>query len=153
MSRCLSMVNTAVISIVCACVAGGCAVQGDGQDDPPDGKPVMQDLANPTLLTYFQSFTTSQFGQIFLTGIIDVSANKEADLEITQFPSNVPNMTVSMNMGKLSGSTLGATVGSFPLSSGPTIHTFNVIGPEASVIITGGPANTVVNIQAWLFLH
>jgi len=34
-----------------------------------------------------------------------------------------------------------------------TIHTFNVIGPEASVVITGGPANTVVNIQAWLFLH
>lgn len=152
MPRCLSVVNTVVISIVCACVAGGCAVQGDAQD-MPDSKPEMQDLTNPTLLTYFQSFTTNQFGQIPLTGIIDVSANKEADLEIIQFPGNVPNMTVSVSMGKLSGSTLGASVGSFALNTAATIHTFNVIGPEASVIITGGPANTAVNIQAWLFLH
>lgn len=152
MSRCLSMVNTAVISIVCACVVGGCAVQGD-EDDPPDSKPEMQDLANPTLLTYFQTFNTGPFGQILLTGIIDVSANKQADLEITQFPSTVPNLTVSMTMGKLSGSTLGASVGAFPLNSGPTIHTFNVVGPEASVVLTGGPPNANVNLQAWLFLH
>lgn len=153
MSRCLSMINTAVISIVCACVVGGCAVQGDEQDDPPDSKPAMQDLANPTLLTYFQSFTTNQQGNIFLTGIVDVSANKEADLEITQFPSNVPNMTVLVSMGKLSGSTLGANVGSFALTSSAIIHTFNVIGPEISAVIVGGPPNTVVNIQAWMFLH
>jgi hypothetical protein len=153
MSRCLSIANKAAISIVCACVVSGCAVQGDGQDDPPDGKPVMQDLTNPTLLTYFQSFTTDRFGQIFLTGIIDVSTNKEADLEIIQFPSTVPNMTVSVSMGKISGSTLSSTVGSFPLNTATTIHTFNVIGPEATVVITGGPANTVVNLQAWLFVH
>ena len=153
MSQCLSMVKTAIISIVCACVVGGCAVQGDEQDDPPDSKPAMQDLTNPTLLTYFQPFTTDQFGNIFLTGIVDVSTNKEADLEIIQFPGNVPNMRVSVNMGKISGSTLAATVGSFALGTAATIHTFNVIGPEASVILTGGPPNTVVNIQAWLFLH
>jgi hypothetical protein len=153
MPRCLSMVNTVVMSIVCACVVGGCAAQGDADDDPPDSKPAMQDLANPTLLTYFQSFTTDQFGNIFLTGIIDVSANKEADLEIIQFPGNVPNMNVSVSMGKISGHTLGASVGSFAFNTAGTIHTFNVIGPEVTVVITGGPPNTAVNVQAWLFLH
>lgn len=153
MSRRLAMVKTAVISIVCACFIGGCTVQGDEQDDPPDSNPAMQDLTNPTLLTYFQTFTTDSLGQIFLTGIVDVSANKEADLEIIQFPTSVPNMTVRVSMGKISGSTLSSTVGSFALGTATTIHPFNVIGPEASVVITGGPANTPVGIQAWLFVH
>ena len=151
--RCLSMVNTVVVSIVCACVVGGCALQGNEQDDPSAGTPAMQDLTTPQLLTYFQPFTTDQFGQIFLTGILDVKDNKEADLEIIQFPGNLPNMTVRMHMGKISGATLSSIVGSFALGTSTTIHTFNVVGPEASVVITGGPANTAVNIQAWLFLH
>jgi hypothetical protein len=62
-------------------------------------------------------------------------------------------MRVNVMMGKISGATLSSTVGSFALGTSTTIHTFNVIGPEASVVLTGGPANTVVNLQAWLFLH
>ena len=45
MSRCLSMVSTAIMSIVCVCVVGGCALQGDQQDDPPASDPVTQDLS------------------------------------------------------------------------------------------------------------
>ena len=33
------------------------------------------------------------------------------------------------------------------------IHSFEVVGPEFSVVITGGTPNTDVPIQAWLFLN
>jgi len=153
MSRCLSMVSTAIMSIVCVCVVGGCALQGDQQDDPPASDPVTQDLSTPQLLTYFQSFNTDQFGQIFLSGILDIRDYKEVDLEILQSPGSVPNITVGVHMGKISGSTLSATVGSFALNSATVIHKFAVVGPEVSVVLTGGPPNTSVGINAWVFLH
>ena len=153
MSRCLSMVSTAIMSIVCVCVVGGCALQGDEQNDPPASDPVTQDLSTPQLLTYFQSFNTDQFGQISLSGILDIRDYKEVDLEILQFPTNVPNMTVSVQMGKLSGSTLGASVGTFALNSATIIRKFAVVGPEVSLVFTGGPPNTTVGINAWIFLH
>lgn len=56
-------------------------------------------------------------------------------------------------MGKLGGSTLGQAIATFPLATAAKINTFNVVGPEVSVILEGGPPNTAVNIQAWLFLH
>ena len=62
-------------------------------------------------------------------------------------------MTVSVHMGKISGSTLSATVGSFALNSATIIHKFAVVGPEVSVVLTGGPPNTTVGINAWVFLH
>jgi hypothetical protein len=111
-------------------------------------------VATPQLLTFFKTFTTDAHGQIFLTGIVDIKEHRQADLEILQFPGAVPNISVSVTMGKISGSTLAQQVGSFALSStAAAIHTFNVVGPEMSVVLTGGPANTAVNIQAWLFVH
>jgi hypothetical protein len=151
MSRCLSMVSTAVVSIVCMCVVGGCAVQGNEQDDPSAGEPATQDLTTPQLLTFSQAFTTDQFGNIRLTGVLDIRDNKEVDLEIIQFPVNAPNMTVEVRMGVFSA--VNSLVGSFALGTAATIHTFNVRGPEVVVNILGGPPNTAVNIQGWLFLH
>ncbi len=63
------------------------------------------------------------------------------------------NMTVSCNIGKITGQTLAQTVAQFALGTAGQIHTINVIGPEFSVVLTGGPANTEVPIQAWVFLH
>jgi hypothetical protein len=147
------MFNPIIISMVCAGFVAGCTEQGNEDDDAPANVPVTQELATPQLLTFFQTFTTDQFGQIFLTGILDIKPYTKVDLEIIQFPSNVPNMTVQVFMGKLSGSTLGSVVGSFALGTQGTIRAFNVVGPEASVVILGGPPNTAVNIQAWLFLQ
>jgi hypothetical protein len=153
MSRYLATANTLIIAMVCAVLAG-CVESGDGQDDDAlADDPATQELGTPTLLTFFQPFTTDQFGQISITGIIDIRPYAKVDMEIIQFPGNVPNMTVRMQMGKLSGTTLGAVVGSFALGTSAIIRTFNVVGPEASVFVVGGPPNTVVNIQAWLFLH
>ena len=113
-------------------------------------------MAAPELKTYFQTFKTDHLGQIFMTGILNVEAyNKvnKVNVEIIQWPHVAVAMTVTCDMGKITGSTLAQTVGQFPLGTAGTIHTFDVVGPEFSVILTGGPPNTDVPIQAWVFLH
>ena len=110
-------------------------------------------MATPQLLTFFKPFTTDAQGSILLSGIIDIKDYRQVDLEIVQSSGNGPNLTVSVYMGKISGTTLSQVVGTFPLGSAASIHTFNVIGPEINVVLAGGPANTVVSIHAWLFLH
>lgn len=101
---------------------------------------------------YFQSFTTDAHGQIQVTGILDIKDYQRAHLEIIQHPGSVPNLTADVVMGKISGTTLAQVVGSFPL--GPaTIRTYDVVGPEMGVWVRGGPPNTEVQLQAWLFLH
>ncbi|HWW22306.1 MAG TPA: hypothetical protein VNY78_00330 [Edaphobacter sp.] len=109
-------------------------------------------MATPKLTTYFKTFTTDTLGQIFMTGILDVSHYNQVNLEIIQWPHAAVNMTVSCDMGKLSGTTLAQVVGQFPLATDGIIHTFNVVGPEFSVVLTGGAPTTDVPIQAWLFL-
>ena len=105
------------------------------------------------LNTYFQTFKTNAQGNIFMTGPLDVQAYSKVNVEIIQWPHAPVSMTVSCSMGKLSGSTLGQSVGQFPLGTAGIIHTFEVVGPEFSVILTGGPPNTDVPIQAWVFMH
>jgi hypothetical protein len=110
-------------------------------------------MAAPVLKTYFQSYKTDNLGQIFLTGILNVEAYNSINVEIIQWPHIAASMTVLCDIGKISGQTLAQTVAQFPLGTAGLIHTFNVIGPEFSVVLTGGPANTDVPIQAWVFLH
>jgi hypothetical protein len=107
----------------------------------------------PTLQTYFETFKTDALGQIFLTGILNVEEFNQVNVEIIQFPHVPVTMTVVCNMGKISGETLAQTVGQFPLGTAAKIETFNVVGPEFVVVLTGGPPNTDVPIQAWVFLH
>ena len=105
------------------------------------------------MTSYFQTFKTDQAGQIFMTGILDVHAYRKVNLEIIQWPHVPVNMAVSCMMGKLSGSTLAQTVAEFPLGTTSVIHSFEVVGPEFSVVLTGGTPNTDVPIQAWIFLN
>jgi hypothetical protein len=107
----------------------------------------------PVLKTYFQTFKTDHLGQIFLTGILDVRHYNKVSVEIIQWPHTAVQMNVLCDMGKISGSTLAQTVAQFPLGTTAQIHAFDVIGPDFSVVLTGGPANTDVPIQAWVFLH
>ena len=97
-------------------------------------------MATPILNTYFQAFKTDKLGQIFMTGILNVEAFSKVNLEIIQWPHAPVNMTVLCDMGKISGSTLAQTVAQFPLGAAGHIHTFDVIGPKFSVVLTGGPA-------------
>ena len=107
----------------------------------------------PKLTTYFKTFTTDALGQIPVTGIVDVSAWDTVNVEIIQFPHAQVAMTAICMMGKLSGSTLGEAIATFPLGTAGVIHTFDVIGPEFNLVLTGGPPKTKVPIQAWMFLH
>lgn len=47
-------------------------------------------MADPKLLTFFKPFTTNAQGNIFLSGIVDISVYRQVDLEITQSPGNIP---------------------------------------------------------------
>ncbi len=106
------------------------------------------------LLTYFKTFTTDKLGQIFLTGAQNLDGFSKVDLEIAQFPTKVAGISVQVSMGKITGTTLAQVVDSFPLPTGaPTIKTHDVIGPELSVVLMGGPPNTAVDIQGWVYLH
>ncbi len=106
-----------------------------------------------TFQTFFKTVTTDQLGQIDLTGILPTGGANKLNLEITQFPITVSGLTVHVDMGKISGSTLAAPIDSFPLSTTPTIHTYDVVGPEFRVFLKGGPPNTNVGIQAWTYLR
>ena len=110
-------------------------------------------MRTPQLKTYFQTFKTDNLGQIFVTSILNVEPYNKVNVEIIQWPHAAVNMTVLCYMGKLSGSTLAQTVAQFPLGTAGQIHSFSVIGPEFSVVLTGGPPNTDVPIQAWVFLN
>jgi hypothetical protein len=110
-------------------------------------------MAEHEFKTYFQTFTTDGLGQIFLTGILKVAEFRKVNVDIIQFPLVPVNMTVTCYMGKISGSTVAQTVGQFPLDNSGQIHTFDVIGPEFALDLTGGPPNTDVPIQAWVFLN
>jgi hypothetical protein len=110
-------------------------------------------MAVPVLKTYFQNFTTDNLGQIELTGILNVKSHNTINVEIIQWPDAGVNMSAQCDIGKISGSTLAQTVAQFPLGSSGQILTFNVIGPEFRVALTGGPANTDIPIQGWVFLH
>ena len=103
--------------------------------------------------TFFGTFTTDSLGQIFLTGIMNITGFDKVSLEIVQFPTSVTGLTVNVIMGKISGTTLSFTVESFPLPTVVNNHTDDIVGPEYSVVLTGGPANTAVGIQAWVFAH
>jgi hypothetical protein len=105
------------------------------------------------LNTYFQTFKTDNLGQIFMTGILKVDAYNKVNVEIIQWPHAAVSMTVVCSMGKLSGETLAEAVGQFPLGTTASIHAFPVTGPEFSVVLTGGPPNTDVPVQAWVFLN
>jgi hypothetical protein len=110
-------------------------------------------MAAPELKTYFKNFKTDAHGQIFLTGAIDVSAHDEVDVEVIQWPQAPVKMNAACSIGKISGQTLAQEVGKFPLGASGQIHTFNVVGPEFSVVLTGAPPNVTVPIQGWVFLH
>jgi hypothetical protein len=107
------------------------------------------------LLKYFRSFTSDEGGQIQLTGILDIAAYHTVNLEIVAgYPDQVQDLEVTVNMGKITGSTLSESIDDFTISVPDIhIHTYPVIGPELAVWVLGAPPHTDVDIQAWVFLN
>jgi hypothetical protein len=112
-----------------------------------------QGMATPQLKTYFKKVTSDQFGQIQLTGILNIKPFDKVNLEIINFPNPIPNLTVAVHMGKISGSTLSQEIEHFALGGPTLIHSYDVIGPDLAVWVLGAPPNSDVDIQAWVFLH
>ena len=74
-------------------------------------------------------------------------------MEIINFPNPIPNLTVAVHMGKISGTTLSQEIDHFSLSGPTLIHSYDVIGPDLAVWLFGVPPNSDVDVQAWVFLH
>jgi hypothetical protein len=110
-------------------------------------------MATPQLKTYFKKFKSDQLGRIQMTGILNIKPFNKVNLAIINFPNPIQNLTVAVNMGKISGQTLAQEIEHFALGGPVLIHTYNVIGPELAVWVKGAPPNTNVDIQAWVFLH
>ena len=109
-------------------------------------------MATPRLLSYFKTFTTNQHGNIRLGGIHDIKAYTKVHIEIMSWPNPTSNLKATVMMGKIKGTTLAQTVGTFSITSSPKIHSYEVVGPDLVVSIKG-PKKKKVNIQAWVFLH
>ena len=62
-------------------------------------------MAAPQLKTYFKKFKSDHLGQIQLTGIVNIRNFDTVNLEVTNWPDPIPNLTVAVHMGKISGAT------------------------------------------------
>jgi hypothetical protein len=105
---------------------------------------------------FFQTYTTDNLGQIFLTGNLNVEPYRKVNFML--ITESGINMTVNCEMGTYSGGggggTLALSVAQFALEFlQPVIHSFDVIGPEFRIVLTGGPPNTDVALQGWLLLQ
>ena len=110
-------------------------------------------MATPKLMTYKQVFTPNQSGHIDLTGIVDIKDFSNVDFLIETTTAVSPNVLVYVNMGKLSGWTLAVEMDHYPLKDWRQIRSYKVAEPEFSISIDNAPANTWIQINAWVFLH
>lgn len=58
--------------------------------------------------------------------------------------------SIEIYMGKISGSTLSQKIFAGPPAN--KIHTFDVIGPEISIGLLGGPPNSTEHVKVWIYL-
>jgi hypothetical protein len=111
-------------------------------------------MAAPQVITYDRAFTTTSFGEIELTGPVNVRDYSSVNLCIVQLPTTGVSINVTSQMGLFTEAPILAdTVDFFRLSANSIVHTYDVIGPEFIVALTQGPPDTSVSIQAWIFLH
>ena len=107
-------------------------------------------------ITYFRSYTADALGQVFLSGILDIRPFRRVHIEITQFPTKIAGLTAHVIMGKISGQTLAQEIDTFvlqPNQAGAVIRSYEVKGPDFSIVLDGAPANKLVGIEGWIFLN
>lgn len=106
------------------------------------------------LLSYTAPITTDAGGFLDLTGIQSLDGFTKLYLAIILVsppPAGLP-LTVTLQMGKISGSTLSENITGFPVSNTVNIRTFPVIGPEF-ILFLNGNRNTTYKIEAWVYLQ
>ncbi|HKC80843.1 MAG TPA: hypothetical protein VKB91_06575 [Gemmatimonadaceae bacterium] len=55
-----------------------------------------------------------------------------------------------IQMGKIAGATLSTSLYNGPVNQ--QVHTYEVIGPELVLVLTGAPANSTDHVQVWVYL-
>jgi hypothetical protein len=108
----------------------------------------------PTLTTHNQSFTTHAAGDVQVMPMTSLLGYSKVCLAIVPAQSTpaVTGVLLTVTMGKLSQWTLAQQIDSFPFDNTGQIHTYDVIGPQMSTALAGGPPNAALNVQAWILL-
>jgi hypothetical protein len=101
---------------------------------------------SPAVLKY------SQFGEAFVNldptvgGVIDVSGYRWVSIRI----GSTKATSCEMAMGKISNQTL-AQAYNVPLDG--KIHTFEINGPQMTLVLKGGQPNSTENVKMWVYLR
>lgn len=78
-------------------------------------------------------------------GPIDVTGFRRVSIMI----GSTKAKSCKMSMGKISGPTLSC---GFDIPLNYEIHTFEVVGPQMSILLKGGPPNSNEKVQLWVYL-
>ena len=110
------------------------------------------------LLSYSAPITTDAGGYFNLTNIQSLDGFTKVNFVIVvETPPTPIPLTATVQMGKISGSTLSSWIDHFvvPVATPSPylmIKTYNVIGPELNISLNG-MKNTTYKIQAWAYLQ
>jgi DNA-binding transcriptional ArsR family regulator len=114
---------------------------------------------NPTSFrTFYSNFTTNRSGEVSLTGNMKESGYNGVRVWINQWPTRVSGLTVQVMMGR-DGSVPSSVIDTFSLGEPSflartvTLHNYNLAGPDLAILLTGGPPNTLVGIQALVYFY
>jgi hypothetical protein len=110
-------------------------------------------MATPLLTKYFNTYNFDKNGTLQLTSIVDISTYSKVNVDVYGQSPAGHTVEVQVNMGVLGGATLGSTVLQFPLITPSAIHTLDVVGPQMSVLLVGGPPNGSIALEAWTFFQ
>jgi hypothetical protein len=154
---------TRVVLLTAAFVLGACSFSNGTEPEVANGTDPANSLSAsvpdpsplPQVLTYFRTYVSDKYGQIEVTPILDISSYRTANLEITAGIRLQPTkrLRIQVYMGKIQGTTLSQMIDAFTSGMRVRIHSYDVIGPDLLVWLQGAPANTKVDVQAWVFLH
>jgi hypothetical protein len=97
------------------------------------------------------SITFSQSGKAWVpldpqtSNIISTTGYRKVNIRI----GTTSATSIMVNMGKISGPTLSQM---FTQTMSQKIHTYDVVGPEMVLWLTGGPPNKTEKVQLWVYL-
>lgn len=117
----------------------------------------MPDVPNTFLIQFVDSPQTvfyNQDGEGFLRLTPEPSGTTAFDLtgfrKFSVMVGAASAKSMLVYQGKISGTTLSFDT---EVSLDEEIHTFDVVGPEGTIVLIGGPPGTSESVQFWIYLR
>lgn len=94
----------------------------------------------------FSNTGTAQIKLAPAGAIISVTGYRKVSVQIGT--THATNLRIQM--GKITGATLSQYMFNGPVDQ--KIHTFEVVGPDLVLVLSGAPANSTDHVQVWVYL-